>query len=68
MQQQNQESQAAPLANSIIDTCRRLGVGRTTVYELIQARELRAFKVGNRTLIAETELTRFVQKRAGVTA
>lgn len=61
--QEKQEPQTAPLSNSIADTCRRLGVGRTTIYELIGARELRAFKLGQRTLVPESELQRFIAER-----
>jgi excisionase family DNA binding protein len=60
-------SQASqPIANTINDAARRLGVGRTTVYELIGAHLLRTFKVGTRTLIPESELARFVQERMGL--
>lgn len=58
-----EQQQSAPLANSIMDACRRLGVGRTTIYELIQTRKLRTFKVGQRTLIPESDLVRFVDER-----
>lgn len=57
-----------PLANTIVEAAKRLGVGRTTIYELIGARQLRTFKVGTRTLIPESELTRFVQERMGAAA
>ena len=61
--QDQQTNQAAPLSNSISDACRRLGVGRTTMYELIGSRKLRAFKLGQRTLIPESELQRFIAER-----
>jgi len=56
---------STPVANSIIEAAKRLGVGRTTVYELIGSGEIRTFKVGNRTLIPEKELQRFVAERMG---
>jgi excisionase family DNA binding protein len=62
----NQASQ--PIANTIVEAAKRLGVGRTAIYELIGARQLRAFKLGTRTLIPESELTRFVDERMGVAA
>ena len=62
----NQVSQ--PIANTIVDAAKRLGVGRTTIYELIGARQLRTFKVGTRTLIPESELTRFVEERIEASA
>lgn len=53
----------APLAHTIPDACKRLGIGRTTLYELISTGEIRSFKVGNRTLIPEAELRKFVADR-----
>lgn len=50
----------APLAHTVPDACARLGLSRTTLYELIGAGEIRAFKVGSRTLVSEAELRRFV--------
>lgn len=57
------QSTNQPIANTIVEAAKRLGVGRTTIYELIGARQLRTFKVGTRTLIPEVELTRFVAER-----
>lgn len=62
------QSTSQPIANTIADAAKRLGVGRTTLYELIGARQLRTFKVGARTLIPEAELTRFVQTRLDAAA
>ncbi|MEJ8568280.1 helix-turn-helix transcriptional regulator [Elongatibacter sediminis] len=50
---------AQPLFSSIPDAARRLGVGRTKVYELIQAGKLRPVKLGTRTLLPEGELQKF---------
>lgn len=66
--QEKKEQIATPVSNSVADACRRLGVGRTTLYELIAARELLTFKLGQRTLIPESELQRFVAERMGVAA
>lgn len=52
-----------PLANAIPDVCRRLGIGRSTVYELIGAGQIKTIKIGQRTLIPESELRRFVAER-----
>jgi len=48
--------------------CQRLGVSRTTLYELIASGEIRSFKVGARTLIPETELRKFVAEKMGIAA
>jgi excisionase family DNA binding protein len=62
------QSAAQPIANTIVEAAKRLGVGRTTIYELIDARQLRTFKIGTRTRIPEVELTRFVAERMGAAA
>ncbi len=49
-----------PLASTIPETCRRLGIGRTLVYDLIRQGKLRPIKLGTRTLIPETELQRLI--------
>jgi len=57
---------SAPLAHPVNDACKRLGIGRTSLYELIAAREIRPFKIGRKTLIPESELQRVVQARMAV--
>jgi len=49
-----------PLAVRIREACRLTGIGRSKLYELIQAGEISTFKVGAMTLIAMTELERFL--------
>ena len=56
-------SNTAPLAHSIPAACERLGIGRTTIYELIKAGELRPFKIGRKTLIPESDLVRLIAAR-----
>ena len=53
----------APLAHPVNEACRRLGIGRVKLYELIGSGQLRGFKVGNKRLIPESELQRFVAER-----
>ena len=53
----------APLASTIPDTCRRLGIGRTLVYDLIKQGKIRPIKLGTRTLIPETELQRLITEQ-----
>lgn len=57
------DANGAPLANQVPQACARLGIGRTALYELLKAGELRYFKVGARTLIPESELQRFIAMR-----
>ena len=49
-----------PLANTINDSCSRLGIGRTLLYDLIKQGKLRPIKLGSRTLIPESELQRLI--------
>lgn len=56
-------SNTAPLAHSVTAACERLGVGKTTIYELIAAGELRPFKIGRKTLIPESDLLRLIAAR-----
>jgi excisionase family DNA binding protein len=54
---------SAPLAHRIPDACRRLGIGRSSLYELIKSGEVRPIKIGNRTLIPEADLQKLVSDR-----
>lgn len=47
---------------SIKDTCRVLGLGRTTVYALIKAGRLQAHQIGRRTLIPRTSVDALVSE------
>ena len=38
----------------------KLGIGRSTLYELIAAGTIRTVKIGRRTLIAHDELERYI--------
>lgn len=40
-----------PLAISVNDAAKALGVGRTTIYVLIKSKDLETVKIGRRTLI-----------------
>ena len=57
--------QPQPVANTVLEASKRLGIGRTVLFSLISAGEIRTFKVGNRRLIPESELQRFVAERMG---
>jgi excisionase family DNA binding protein len=49
-----------PLAYSIHNFCKAIGLGRTKVYELIAAGQLRPLKIGKRTLITRTAAEEFL--------
>lgn len=40
-----------PIAVSVEQACARWGIGKTKLYELIKAADIRAVKIGTRTLI-----------------
>lgn len=54
------DQQGEVYARSIVEAARCIGVGRSTIYELIAAGKLRKFKIGKRVLIAESEIKRFI--------
>lgn len=53
-----------PVAISINDTAKALGVGRSSVYELIKSQKLDAIKIGRRTLLTTESIRRLAQSRA----
>jgi len=57
------ERNQLPLANTINDSCIRLGIGRTLMYALIKQGKLRSIKLGTRTLIPESELQRLIAEQ-----
>jgi len=50
------------LLHPIPDAVRVLGIGRSTLYELIATGEIEVIKIGRRTLIAHDELERYVKR------
>jgi excisionase family DNA binding protein len=46
------------IAVSIADAARSLGVGRSTIYELLRTEKLESFKIGRRTLVTTSSITR----------
>ena len=47
------------------ELARRLGISRTTIYQLIADGQIRTFKVGTRTLVPEADLRRFIADKLG---
>ena len=52
------------LLHRIPEAAWRLGLGRSTLYELIAAGELRAIKIGRAVRIPASELEAWVERRA----
>jgi len=53
-----------PLAVRVPEACRLTGIGRSKLYELIAAGEIRVIKVGSITLIPWAALQQFLQQRS----
>ncbi|MFX0539555.1 helix-turn-helix domain-containing protein [Ornithinimicrobium sp. Y1847] len=56
------------LLHPIPDAAAVLGIGRSTLYELIAAGEIATVKIGRRTLISQDELERYVRELGQVPA
>lgn len=56
------------LLHPIPDAAQVLGIGRSTLYELIAEKKITAIKIGRRTLIAQDELERYVRSLTVVSA
>ena len=46
------------LAYRVDEACHALGIGRTSLYELVKSGELKLIKVAGRTLVPRSELER----------
>ncbi len=55
------DGQGEVLAVTVAEAARRLGVSRTTVYELVGQGKIRRVRVGNSPRITVAELKRFVE-------
>lgn len=51
------------LAVPVPEACTRLGIGRSKLYELIGAGEIRTIKIGTRTLVPVRDLEAFVERK-----
>ena len=50
------------LAYRVPDACTALGIGRTSLYELVKAGKLRLVKIAGRTLVPRSELDRLLSE------
>jgi excisionase family DNA binding protein len=57
-----------PSLHPIPNAAAVLGIGRSTLYQLISRGEIEVVKIGRRTLVAQTELERYVRKLGEVPA
>ncbi|MEO5811559.1 MAG: helix-turn-helix domain-containing protein [Rhodanobacter sp.] len=51
------------LVVSIGDACKALGIGRTCFYQMLLGEKIRVIKIGNRTLVPQSELERIASGR-----
>jgi len=49
-----------PMAYSVSDVIKMIGIGRTKFYQLVSAGEIRTRKVGNRTIVLAADLDAWV--------
>lgn len=52
----------SPLLLDVRTVARRLGIGRSTVYELLRQGRLPSVRIGNRRLVSERQLAEFVRE------
>lgn len=52
------------LSYSVEGAAKAIGISRTTIWRLVQAGELRTFKIGGRTLIRADVLAAFIDRRS----
>lgn len=62
--QNDNHKELTPIAISVSEAARLLGVSRPKVYQLMQQERLPSFKVGTRTLIPVADLHKWVTARA----
>lgn len=53
--------QSDKLAYRVSEACAALGVGRTSLYKLVKAGELRMIKIAGRSLVPRAELERLTR-------
>ena len=61
--QQSQNTTSNTCARTIEDAAKSIGISRAGLYSLTGEKQIRALKIGHRTLIADSELRRFIAER-----
>jgi len=56
----SETTQMEPLAVSVDEVARRLGIGRTLLYDLVKQGKIRVVKLGNRTIVPVSEIDRLL--------
>ena len=56
----NRGGEVGKIAHSVDGACDAAGVGRTSIYEAIRAGELKARKLGRRTIILDDDLRQWL--------
>lgn len=51
------------LAFRIDEACARLGIGRTSLYELVKTGQIKLIKIAGRSLVPASELERLIQRQ-----
>jgi excisionase family DNA binding protein len=59
------ERTIAPVSYSVEDAAKALGIGRTFVFQLIKEGQLKAVKIGRRTLVPVKEVEAFLCRLGG---
>lgn len=59
-----EHSRTEPLAYSVADACRALSIGKSNLYNMINAGKVETRKLGRRTLIPATSLRKLLEGEA----
>jgi len=63
LEKSKQGKQAPSIMLSVGEAWAKLGIGRTTLYELIRKKEIESVKIGRRRLISLRAIERFIEQR-----
>ncbi|QWC57467.1 helix-turn-helix domain-containing protein [Erythrobacter sp. 3-20A1M] len=63
LREQAQPVRIEPITMRVPDACRYLGIGRSTLYVLIAARDVEVIKLGSATLVLTTSLRALVERK-----